>query len=119
MNTRICSSIVLVALLLLTSVLPLTQATEPTDSADPLLDDYVDDESSLTWVDCWAGNNAGDMDAENQSFCATNYAEAPSSRLYGIRWVYLNVSADDVPADWTEVQINNLNAVFGKWNFQF
>ena len=120
MNSRNWSSIVLVALLVLSSIIPPVQATEPmSDSADRLLDDYVEDESSLTWVDCWAGNNAGDMDAENQSFCATNYAEAPSSRLYGIRWVYLNVSADDVPADWTEVQINNLNAVFGKWNFQF
>ena len=96
MNSRNWSSIVLVALLVLSSIIPPVQAT---DSADPLLDDYVEDESSLTWVDCWAGDNAGDMDAENQSFCATNYAEAPSSRLYGIRWVYLNVSADDVPAD--------------------
>ena len=115
MNTRIYSSVVLVALLVLSSIIPPVQATGYADTA---LDDYVEDDSQ-TWVDCWAGDNAGDMDAENQSFCATNYAEAPSNRLYGIRWVYLNVSADDVPADWTEVQINNLNAVFGKWNFQF
>ena len=114
MNGRIWSSIVLVSLLIITSVIPPVQAT---DTGEYALDDYVED--SLTWVDCWAGNNAGDMNAENQTFCATNYADAPSNRLYGIRWVYLNVSADEVPADWTEVQINNLNAVFGKWNFQF
>jgi len=104
--------LILVALLLLTSALPITQAEEVNEMA-------VGFDDSPTWVDCWAGHNAGDMDAENQSFCSTNYAAAPSDRLYGIRWIYLNVSADDVPEDWAETQLTNLNAVFAKWDFLF
>ena len=113
MNSRIWSSIALVALLILTSVMPQVQATD----TDPILDDYIEDE--LTWVDCWMGHKSGNMSAEMQVDCDTHFTNSPSSRLYGIRWIFLNVSESDIPDDWIETQLANLNHVFGQWDFQF
>ena len=93
--------------------MPQVQATD----TDPILDDYIEDE--LTWVDCWMGHKSGNMSAEMQTDCDTHFTNSPSSRLYGIRWIFLNVSESDIPDDWIGTQLANLNHVFGQWDFQF
>jgi len=76
------------------------------------------EEPNPTWVDCWAGSE-DQITEEMYEFCNEHHSTAPDNRLYGIRWVFLNVSQDEIPSDWVDIQLNNLNAVFSKWNFRF
>ena len=96
MNTRICSSIVLVALLILTSIMPLSLADDETE---------LDSELIPTWVDCWMKHKAGNMTTEMQTDCDTYHTNSPTNRLYGIRWIFLNVSHDEIPDDCPGVSI--------------
>ena len=110
MNTRIFSSIILVSLLILTSTMPLSLADDEPESDSDLIP---------TWVDCWMKHKAGNMTTEMQTDCDTYYTNSPTNRLYGIRWIFLNVSHDEIPDDWINLQLTNLNGVFGQWDFQF
>jgi hypothetical protein len=94
----------ILAVLLLMPAIPGAQAQE---------------EPPLTWVDCWMGDKAGTLSASQQTDCEAHYSHAPTHRLYDIRWVYLDVDERDVSDDWMNTQLDNLNAVFAPWNFQF
>ncbi len=79
----------------------------------------AEEEPPLTWVDCWMGDKAGTLTSAQQADCDAHYSHAPTHRLYDIRWVFLDVDESDVSDDWMDTQLNNLNAVFAPWNFQF
>lgn len=77
------------------------------------------EEPMIGWADCWFGHKENSLTPTEEGDCASYYSEAPTGRLYDLRWVFLNVSAEDIPDNWTDTQLANLNAVFGQWNFQF
>ena len=107
MERRRATPMILVALLLLMSV-PVSQVSAH-DGSEP----------TIGWADCWFGHKENSLSTTEEADCASYYLEAPTGRLYDLRWVFLNVSAEEIPDDWTETQLANLNAVFGQWNFQF
>ena len=104
MRSRVLTSLLLVLLMLLSTSLPAGSAE--------------DEDPTPTWVDCWSGHDGG-LTAEASEFCNEHHTTAPENRLYGIRWVFLDVSQEDIPSGWVDTQLTNLNAVFSKWNFHF
>lgn len=107
MKRRRASCLILVCLLLMMSV-PVSPVSA-----------HEGDEPVIGWADCWFGHKENSLSSTEDADCASYYSEAPTSRLYDLRWVFLNVSAEEIPDDWTDTQLANLNAVFGQWNFQF
>ena len=103
MRRRALTGFFLVSLFFLSMALPISSAQ--VENPTP------------TWVDCWASDDQ--ISEEMYEFCNEHHSIAPEKRLYGIRWVFLNVSQDKIPNDWVDIQLNNLNAVFSKWNFRF
>ena len=103
-------AVLIVAMLLL---MPISSANQKLESEETPAD------LQLTWVDCWMEHKEGSLNSSEQFFCDAYYSEAPTQRLYDLRWIFLDVAEDDVSEDWMEVQLNNLNAVFLPWGFQF
>ena len=103
-------AVLIVTMLLL---MPISSANQKLESEETPAD------LQLTWVDCWMEHKEGNLNSSEQFFCDAYYSEAPTQRLYDLRWIFLDVAEDDVSEDWMEVQLNNLNAVFLPWGFQF
>jgi len=102
---------VVIAMMLL--LMPISSADEKSESEEIAVG------LQLTWADCWMKHKEGSLNTSQQSFCDAYYSQAPTQRLYDLRWVLLDIDEDDVPEDWMEVQLTNLNAVFAPWAFQF
>ena len=102
---------VVIAVLLL--LLPISSANQNSESDEIAVD------MQLTWADCWMNHKEDSLNSSEQSFCDAYYSEAPTHRLYDLRWIFLDVDEDDVSEDWMEVQLTNLNSVFLPWGFQF
>ena len=103
-------TVVIATMLLL---MPISSADEKSESEEIAVG------LQLTWADCWMKHKEGSLNTSQQSFCDAYYSQAPTQRLYDLRWVLLDIDEDDVPEDWMEVQLTNLNAVFAPWAFQF